>query len=428
MYRRTSVRSSNRCVLTTDMHNENAASASSTRSITCTSRPTRSAAWMCRPMSPTSWPRCSQPRGGGSTTFPRPLRHDCGSTAWLAAFWLVIAAARNGSGRLIARIEASHAAAPQPALGDPDGRLTRALRQVPAAEREALMLVAWEQLSYAEAAQVLGCSPNAIGIRVHRARARVREAFGEPPPGKPGPRNADASSYGRKPWTLTLCSGPRPGQPPAAARTRLGRGDQHLPADHRVSPAEAESGTHPHRRRRHLRGGGGAGGRPHAVIAARRYALGRDGDRPPEPVGQPCPGHRGADGQAGAGHGRHRRAEPPRRASSAGPVRLHEGRGRRRSRCADLALGRRIKERAYGRPGAQRDDDHSRLRRRRAPDPAARVQRQALHGAGQAEGTRPARRTRRHRAVHPAARVLPRHAHDRERDARATWRRRRESG
>jgi RNA polymerase sigma factor (sigma-70 family) len=111
-----------------------------------------------------------------------------------ARLWLygvarrVLAGHRRGKerfGRLIARIEATHVAAPQPALGDPDGRLTRALRQVPPAEREALLLVAWEQLSYAEAAQVLGCSPNAIGIRVHRARTRVREAFGEPPPENP---------------------------------------------------------------------------------------------------------------------------------------------------------------------------------------------------------------------------------------------------
>ncbi len=114
-----------------------------------------------------------------------------------ARLWLygvarrVLAGHRRGKerfGRLIARIEASHVAAPLPALGDPDGRLTRALRQVPAAEREALMLVAWEQLSYAEAAQVLGCSPNAVGIRVHRARTRVREAFGEPP--QQNPQNA----------------------------------------------------------------------------------------------------------------------------------------------------------------------------------------------------------------------------------------------
>jgi RNA polymerase sigma factor (sigma-70 family) len=108
-----------------------------------------------------------------------------------ARLWLygvarrVLAGHRRGKERfrrLVARIEASHVAAPQPALGDPDGRVTRVLRQIPPGEREALMLVAWEQLSYAEAAQVLGCSPNAIGIRVHRARMRMREAFGQPPP------------------------------------------------------------------------------------------------------------------------------------------------------------------------------------------------------------------------------------------------------
>jgi RNA polymerase sigma factor (sigma-70 family) len=116
-----------------------------------------------------------------------------------ARLWLygvarrVLAGHRRGKDRfrrLIARIEASHVAARQPAPGDPgdldgpdgpDGPLIRVLRQVPPAEREALMLVAWEQLSYAEAAQVLGCSPNAIGLRVHRARARMREALGEPP-------------------------------------------------------------------------------------------------------------------------------------------------------------------------------------------------------------------------------------------------------
>jgi RNA polymerase sigma-70 factor (ECF subfamily) len=111
-----------------------------------------------------------------------------------ARLWLygvarrVLAGHRRGKERfrrLVARIEAHHVAAPQPAPGDQEGRLTRVLRQVPAAEREALMLVAWEQLSYAEAAQVLGCSPNAIGIRVHRARARMREALGAPPSENP---------------------------------------------------------------------------------------------------------------------------------------------------------------------------------------------------------------------------------------------------
>ncbi|WP_428122721.1 RNA polymerase sigma factor [Candidatus Poriferisodalis sp.] len=36
------------------------------------------------------------------------------------------------------------------------------------------MLVAWEELSHAEIGQVLGISPNASAIRVHRARKRLQ--------------------------------------------------------------------------------------------------------------------------------------------------------------------------------------------------------------------------------------------------------------
>jgi GDPmannose 4,6-dehydratase len=45
------------------------------------------------------------------------------------------------------------------------------------AEREVLRLVVWEDLSHAEAASRLGCSPNALEIRYRRARARFRDAF-----------------------------------------------------------------------------------------------------------------------------------------------------------------------------------------------------------------------------------------------------------
>src|SRR5215471_13189399 len=58
------------------------------------------------------------------------------------------------------------------------GRLA-ALAELKATDREALLLVHWEQLSYAEAAQVLGCSANAVGIRVHKAKARMRALLGE---------------------------------------------------------------------------------------------------------------------------------------------------------------------------------------------------------------------------------------------------------
>ena len=36
----------------------------------------------------------------------------------------------------------------------------------------------WEQLTYAEAAEALGCSVNAVGIRVHRAKERLRTLLG----------------------------------------------------------------------------------------------------------------------------------------------------------------------------------------------------------------------------------------------------------
>src|SRR5215469_2555714 len=44
------------------------------------------------------------------------------------------------------------------------------------AEREALQLVLWEELSHAEAATVLGCTVNAFELRYRRARQAVRAA------------------------------------------------------------------------------------------------------------------------------------------------------------------------------------------------------------------------------------------------------------
>jgi RNA polymerase sigma-70 factor (ECF subfamily) len=38
--------------------------------------------------------------------------------------------------------------------------------------------VHWEQLTYAEAAEALGCSVNAVGLRVHRAKERLRTRLG----------------------------------------------------------------------------------------------------------------------------------------------------------------------------------------------------------------------------------------------------------
>ena len=56
-------------------------------------------------------------------------------------------------------------------------RLAAAIARLRPAEREALTLVLWDELSHAEAAEVLGCSVNAVAIRVHRAKARLRDAL-----------------------------------------------------------------------------------------------------------------------------------------------------------------------------------------------------------------------------------------------------------
>jgi RNA polymerase sigma-70 factor (ECF subfamily) len=55
----------------------------------------------------------------------------------------------------------------------------RALAELHADEREVLMLTAWEELSSPEAAAVLGCSPTAYRIRLHRARLRLRRVMSE---------------------------------------------------------------------------------------------------------------------------------------------------------------------------------------------------------------------------------------------------------
>jgi RNA polymerase sigma factor (sigma-70 family) len=68
-----------------------------------------------------------------------------------------------------------------PAWESPEGlsaELTDALRGLTEHEREALLLVAWDGLSAAEAAVAAGCSPAALRVRLHRARRRVAAQLG----------------------------------------------------------------------------------------------------------------------------------------------------------------------------------------------------------------------------------------------------------
>ncbi|MGB0101650.1 MAG: sigma factor-like helix-turn-helix DNA-binding protein, partial [Nocardioides sp.] len=62
---------------------------------------------------------------------------------------------------------------------DGDADLHEALAALRPEDAELLRLWAWEQLTPAEIAVVLDVSANAAGVRLHRARARLREQLGK---------------------------------------------------------------------------------------------------------------------------------------------------------------------------------------------------------------------------------------------------------
>ncbi len=54
-------------------------------------------------------------------------------------------------------------------------RIARALARIPDADRDALLLLAWADLTYAEIALALGIPIGTVRSRIHRARHRLRE-------------------------------------------------------------------------------------------------------------------------------------------------------------------------------------------------------------------------------------------------------------
>jgi RNA polymerase sigma-70 factor (ECF subfamily) len=57
--------------------------------------------------------------------------------------------------------------------------LVAAIAALPPAERDVLLLVAWEQLTPAQAALALGVPPGTARSRLHRARAALRLVLAE---------------------------------------------------------------------------------------------------------------------------------------------------------------------------------------------------------------------------------------------------------
>jgi len=73
----------------------------------------------------------------------------------------------------------SEPSVPAPELHELDPQLDRALRSLCPADREALLLVAWEDLAPTQAARALGLKPTAFRVRLLRARRRLRAALDE---------------------------------------------------------------------------------------------------------------------------------------------------------------------------------------------------------------------------------------------------------
>ena len=90
-------------------------------------------------------------------------------------------------GRLGARLGQALAAAerlPDPAVEVAErDRIRGCLAALPDADRELLTLIAWEGLTPAEAAVVLGLAPGALRMRLSRARRRFRDLYGDDPLG-----------------------------------------------------------------------------------------------------------------------------------------------------------------------------------------------------------------------------------------------------
>ncbi|WP_108664580.1 RNA polymerase sigma factor [Euzebya rosea] len=81
-------------------------------------------------------------------------------------------------GRLTEQLQPALATAPRHTVVD--GPVVEAMQRLPERDREVLYLVAWEQLSPAEAAVVLGVSADAARTRLHRARRRLEAELAVP--------------------------------------------------------------------------------------------------------------------------------------------------------------------------------------------------------------------------------------------------------
>lgn len=105
---------------------------------------------------------------------------------WLLGVARNAVANRHRSDRRATALHTRIADTERPPVADPPGPgdvldrrdpVVRALAQLPARDRELLMLVAWEGMEPAQLARVLGVSRGTANVRLHRARRRLATAL-----------------------------------------------------------------------------------------------------------------------------------------------------------------------------------------------------------------------------------------------------------
>jgi RNA polymerase sigma-70 factor, ECF subfamily len=123
-------------------------------------------------------------------------------------------AARRGERESLAAALDAPFAAPTPDLAGAAAErdlLRRALGRLAEPDREVLLLVAWDGLSPAEAARVLGCRPNAARVRLLRSRRRLTAILTEldTEAGEPAPATDPTTNPTTNPTAPTSAGGIR---------------------------------------------------------------------------------------------------------------------------------------------------------------------------------------------------------------------------
>ena len=92
---------------------------------------------------------------------------------------LMLADARRSSGASPLAVLEDEQLTAAPELQELDPGLSEALQSLAPIDREALLLVAWEDLKPSQAARALGINPTAFRVRLLRARRRLRDRLSD---------------------------------------------------------------------------------------------------------------------------------------------------------------------------------------------------------------------------------------------------------